>query len=75
VGLGDSSGQPPGDGKNTSGTHRLIPTIHTLAAFQLVAMNVRNDDASACNVTPDTGSDGVGIWNVTADFGNDDFNV
>ena len=59
------------DRKNTNGVYQLISTIHILAAFQLVVINIRDNCGSVCNVTPDIGNDGVSIWNVMADVGND----
>ena len=50
-----------GDRKSISSTYRLISTIYTLAAFQLVVMNVRNNCGGFFNVTLDTGNDGIGV--------------
>ena len=49
-----------GDRKSTSSIYRLISIIHTLAAFQLVVMNIGNNRGGFCNVAPDTGNDRVG---------------
>ena len=61
-----------GDKQKTSDTYRLILT---LAAFQLVVMDVGNNSINICNVTLDMGNDGVGIRNIAADVGNNDLDV
>ena len=35
--------------------------MHTLAAFQLVVMNIRNNCGGVCNVVADVGNNGLGI--------------
>jgi hypothetical protein len=75
VGLSSSKGQLFGDRQSTSRAYRLILTIHTLAAFQLVAIDVRSNHTSVCDVTPGIGNDGVGTRNVTADVGGDDRSI
>ena len=57
-------------GDNTSGTYRLILTIHALATFQLSTINVGSGGAGVCNVTPDVRNDGLSICNIVIDIGN-----
>jgi hypothetical protein len=75
VGLNNSRGQLLDDRQSTNRAYRLILTTHALAAFQLVAIDVRSNRTSACNVTPGIGNDGVGTQNVMADVGDDDRSI
>ena len=59
--LSSSKSQLLGDRQSTTGAYRLISTIHTLAAFQLVVMNARNNGGGVFDVTPDTGNDGFRV--------------
>ena len=59
--LRSSKDQLLGDRQRTSGTYCLISITHTLTTFQLVAMNVRNNGVGVSNVTPDFGNDEVGV--------------
>ena len=59
--LSGSKSRLLGDRENMSGAYWLISTIHTLAAFQLAVMNIRNNGGGAHNVTPDSGNGGFGV--------------
>jgi len=50
-------------------------TICALAAFQLAKINVGSSGAGVCNVVLDTGDNGLGIWDTTADAGTSGFGV
>lgn len=50
-----------GDRQSASGTHRLVSTIHTPAAFQLVEIDVGNNCAGVRSAALDIGNDGGGV--------------
>ena len=46
-------------------------TVHTLAAFQPVVVNVGNNGAGVCGVILELRNDGVGVWKIVANAEND----
>jgi len=64
MGLGSRKSQLLSDRQSTSDVHRLISTISTVAAFQLVVMNVRDNGGGACDVTVNIGNNCVLIRSV-----------
>ena len=53
-----------------SGTYNPISTTRILGAFQRVTSSVGNTGAGVYNVSPDAGSDGVGVRGIITSGGN-----